>query len=132
MPSADELLEIPWKRACTSQGPDQNGPKDTTLSVYYYQPKLDHLQQNYSDQRFVYFKFIASVSPVQLTEGPFGAVAEALPVWQLLLDAQVTAAGEGGNPYIHAAAPTRRTMIETGMVGASAYEGESNGLAVGN
>ncbi len=52
----------------------------------------------------------------------------------LLLDLKVrNAAGDFGTirPYFHAAAPLSRRMVQTGVVGADAYEGEADGVAIG-
>ena len=67
---------------------------------------------------------------------PFDVFDEAVaPVWRMVLDVRITArdgpATPGLKPYFLSAAPTRRALIETGVVGDYLTEGESDEVAVG-
>ena len=143
MPSEQQLqlpVEIPWKLASTTQGLKEGGPDDTTISMFYYEPDLESLETDYPDERLIYLKFIVSVSPYQPNEASFGELTRyllegGLPVWHMLLDLKVVAKGltyiGAIRPYFHAAAPTHRSMIETGVIGADAFEGEASEMAIG-
>jgi len=143
MPNEQELqlpVEIPWKLASTTQGLKAGEPDDTTISMFYYVPDLESLETDYPDERLIYLKFIVSVSPYQPDEASFGELtryllAGGLPVWHMLLDLKVVAKGLSYigaiRPYFHAAAPTHRSMIETGVIGADAFEGEASEMAIG-
>jgi hypothetical protein len=136
-------IEIPWELLGTrlASGPPPSSDF-TSISVFSYVPKLETLEHDYPNDRLVYLKFSVSVSSLSLISlANFGGppvfdhlAAREYPVWRLLLDVAITVPGQndvGIKPYFLAAAPIRRTMLETGVVGSQVFEGESNGLAVG-
>src|SRR5262245_2516309 len=94
----DELpipLEIPWRLAATTQLLKAGDPDDSTISLFYYEPQLTSLENDYPDERIIYLKFVVSVSPVPEPNGVFSDLAhkyleDGLPVWLLLLDLKVT------------------------------------------
>jgi hypothetical protein len=132
-------LELPWKLASTTQRLKEGFPDDTTISLFFYEPKTDNLTTDYPDERLIYLKFTVSVSPCHLESGTLPEWARSLlvggsPVLHLVLDVGVTPepfTTGGFRPYFHAAAPIRRSMIETGVIGREIFEGESDGLSVG-
>ncbi len=137
-------VEIPWKLASTTQKlKSSSEPDETTLSLFYYEPKLESLAQDYPDERLIYFKFAVSISSFWPGKGLFGLFARdltkkllqgGLPVWHALLDLRVMPdpfATGGIRPYFHAAAPLGREMVETGIVGNDLFEGESEGVSIG-
>jgi hypothetical protein len=140
MADEDELalpLDIPWQ-LLSRRGPDS--PEDpTSLSTFVYVPRLPELDTTYPDDRLVYFKFTASVFPFHLDVPkvpPLNVLDEAFaPVWRMILDVEITAkrtpTTPGFKPYFLSAAPTRRAMIETGVVGDYFTEGESDEVAIG-
>lgn len=136
--------EIPWKLAATTQKLKQDGgPEETTVALFYYEPKLENLERDYPDQRLIYLKYSVSISPCRATRKDFGKLIDhlpnevkmnGLPVWHILFDLQVSPKPFKENvihPYFHAASPMRREMIETGVVGNDFFEGESNGVSIG-
>jgi hypothetical protein len=42
------------------------GAEETTISIFYYEPKGDRLAIDYPDERLIYFTFTLSVSPFSL------------------------------------------------------------------
>lgn len=132
-------LEIPWRLAATTQQLQPGFPEDTTLSLFIYEPQTASLSTDYPDERLIYLKFTASISPCHVDSASLPEWARSLlvggsPVLHVVLDVGVTPepfATGGIRPYFHAAAPIRRSMIETGIVGDVLYEGESESLAVG-
>lgn len=145
-PALEIPTEVPWQLAATTQalGPDTQGPDTTTISLFTYVPSLPALETAYPDERLVYLKFTVSVSPSFLLDifsssptpgDPLNLFsADILPIWRLLFDVRISpdpyVAGVI-KPYFLAATPIRRSMIETGVVGQQASEGESKALAVG-
>lgn len=130
-------LDIPWQ-LLSRRGPDS--PQDpTSLATFVYLPRLEELDAAYPDDRLIYFKFTASVFPFRLdvpSESPFGVFDEAFaPVWRLVFDVQIRPRGtpvpRGLKPYFLSASPTRRAMVETGVVGDHLTEGESDEVAIG-
>jgi hypothetical protein len=146
MPDDEKLpipLEIPWRLAATTQKlKSSTEPDDVTISLFHYEPQLDTLSRDYPNDRVIYLKFTVSISP-RRRNGPFGILGQyvprnimegGLPVWHVLLDLRVMPqpfATGGIRPYFHAAAPIRREMIETGIVGNDLFEGASSGVSVG-
>jgi len=140
MADEDELalpLDIPW-RLLSRRGPD-SAEDPTSLSTFVYVPLLPELDATYPDDRLVYFKFSVSVFPFHLDiprKPPFEVLDEAFaPVWRMVLDVEITANGPsptpGLKPYFLSAAPTRRAIVETGVVGDYFTEGESDEVAIG-
>lgn len=131
-------LEIPWKLASTTQPLAAGEPAQTALSLFYFEPDDAALIGAFPDERIVFVKLTASVSPASIppTLSPLAAafLGEGVPCMHLLLDLKVSApdhAPGSVRPYFHAAAPLNRRMVQTGVVGGDAYEGESEALAIG-
>jgi hypothetical protein len=128
-------VEVPWKLASTSQPLTATGPDETTISLFYFEPQEDSLSSLLPDQRLVYLKFTVSVSPATIPNAPpVAALGEGVPCLHLVMDLAVRKkSGQLGTirPYFHAAAPTHRTMVQTGMVGADAFEGEADMQSMG-
>src|SRR6266498_524163 len=130
-------LDIPWQ-LLSRRGPDS--PEDpTSLATFVYIPVLPELDVTYPDDRLVYFKFTASVFPFHLDvpkAAPFDVFDEAFaPVWRMVLDVEITPKRPpptpGLKPYFLSAAPARRAVVETGVVGDYLTEGESDEVAIG-
>jgi hypothetical protein len=139
------LSEIPWTLHATTKhlGPSGQdlGPDTTVISLFSYIPSLDAIDKNYPDDTLIYLKFTVSVSPMFFLQGPpppgdplnlFSTDTQ--PVWRMLFDVRISPEPyiPGGiTPYFLDASPIRRTVMETGVVGQQASEGESNSLAIG-
>ncbi len=132
-------LEIPWKLAATTQPLVAGEPDETALSLFFFEPAEEDLPEGVEpDERLVYLKFSASVSPVAFPPGTppgsGGALGAGVPCFHLQLDLKVRkASGELGTirPYFHAAAPLFRRTLQTGVVGVDVFEGESEGQWMG-
>ena len=141
MAEADDLLppiEIPWKLASTTQPLSAGEPAETALTLFFFEPDDATLTSKFPDDRLVFVKFTASISPATfpatLSKVAATFLGEGIPCMHVLLDLKVrNAAGEVGTirPYFHAAAPLNRRMVQTGVVGVDAYEGEADALAIG-
>jgi hypothetical protein len=141
MAETDELLppiEIPWKLAATTQPLSAAEPAESTLSLFFFEPDDATLTGGFPDDKVIFVKITASVSPAafpkELSRVAASFLGEGIPCYHLLLDLKVrNAANENGTirPYFHAAAPLTRSMVQTGVVGIEAYEGEADGLAIG-
>ena len=152
--SYDEQLplpvEIPWKRAGTSQLQKQDttgigDPYSTTITIFYYEPKTANVDSDYPDERLVYLKACVSISPARVSQFPDDILKtiklipylnDTAPVWQVKLDLKVIPIPLESplpqfGPYFHAASPLRRTMVETGIVGNDLFEGTADSLSVG-
>ncbi|HEX8150569.1 MAG TPA: hypothetical protein VF591_25520 [Pyrinomonadaceae bacterium] len=145
----DELsipTEVSWQLLATSMtSPILSDTDSSSISVFTYVPKLESLEKDYPNDRLVYLKFTASVSPISVAgigsdgtgRDPFDLLgARDYPVWRTILDVTITGPGEKREPgslkpYFLSASPVRREMVEMGVVGREVYEGESTGLAVG-
>jgi hypothetical protein len=93
----------------------------------------------------IYLRCTASISPYQLRKKFFSLTREGfevmqdwmsgdLPVWQVVLDLEVAEdplTDQNIKPYFHSAAPTRRSVIESGVLGSDTFERASNGVSVG-
>ena len=136
---ADELplpLEIPWRLASTTQPLAAGEPDQTSLSLFFHVPDNELVETASPDEQLVYLKFTASVSPASFPESRIASkfLGEGVPCFHLQLDLRVrNAAGDVGTirPYFHAAEPLHREMIQTGVVGAELFEGESDGQFMG-
>jgi len=131
-------LEIPWKLASTTQPLAAGEPAQTALSLFFFEPDDAALIGAFPDERVVFIKLTASVSPASIPAAlspiAAGFLGEGVPCLHLLLDLKVSAADHAPGsvrPYFHAAAPLNRRMVQTGVVGADAYEGEAASLAIG-
>jgi hypothetical protein len=138
---ADELpppIEIPWRLASTTQPRVAGDPDLTALSLFFYEPDDDALTSKFPDDRLVYVKATATISPARFPDDRRGIAAEYLgegvPCLHVLLDLEVRnpSGGPGDiRPYFHAAAPMHRRLVQTGIVGAEQYEGEADGQFMG-
>ncbi len=136
-------IEIPWRLAATTQPLAAGEPAQTALSLFFFEPDDATLVGAFPDDRLVFVKFTTTVGPAsfpaELSKLAAGFLGEGIPCLHLLLDLKVRrredddgAAVPGTiRPYFHAAAPLSRRMLQTGVVGAEAYEGESDGVAIG-
>jgi len=131
-------IEIPWKLAATTQPLSAGEPAQTALSLFFFEPDDATLTSRFPDDKLVFVKFTASISPAsfppELSRVAASFLGEGIPCMHVLLDLKVrNAAGDLGTirPYFHAAAPLSRRMVQTGVVGADAYEGEAEGVAIG-
>lgn len=137
MPDPDLLppIEIPWKLASTTQPFVAGAPAQTSISLFSFEPDDAELTNAFPDQRLVYLKFTASISPADIPGiPPVAALGEGVPCMHVQLDLKVrNGAGDLGTirPYFHAAAPMHRTMEQTGLVGVDAFEGESDAQSMG-
>jgi len=126
-------LEVPWKLASSTQLLQPGGPDETTISVFFHEPDDETLTSLNADEKLVYIKVTASVSPCKLeavdSELASAFLAGNLPVLHLQLDLEVApGSGETGGirPYFHAAQPLHRRFVETGVVGSNLVEGASD------
>ncbi|MDO6414606.1 hypothetical protein Q4F19_09455 [Sphingomonas sp. BIUV-7] len=131
-------VEIPWKFASTTQPLLSTGPAETALSLFTFEPDDAAITRQFPDEKLVYVKVVASVSPAAFPRGVSTIAAtylgDGIPCFHLLLDLSVERqGGDGGEaqPYFHTAAPLSRSYIQTGVLGTSVYEGESDGIAIG-
>ncbi|MPY90387.1 MAG: hypothetical protein GEU99_21005 [Luteitalea sp.] len=131
-------LEIPWKLASTTQPLTAGEPNDTSMSLFYYEPDDESLTSQFPDEKLVYLKFTVSLSPASFPEAASRVAAsflgEGVPCFHVLFDLTVRPASQeagGIRPYFHAAAPLHRRVIQTGVLGSDAFEGESNGQFFG-
>jgi hypothetical protein len=131
-------LEIPWKLASTTQQMTAAEPAETAISFFTYQPDDDGLTAKFKDQRIVFLKVTVSISPATFPPGtaPIAAstLGEGIPCFHVLLDLRVRKRGAEAptmRPYFHAAAPVRREMIQTGVIGAEVLDGESENQFIG-
>ena len=63
-------LEIPWKLASTTQPLVAGEPDETALSIFFFEPAEEDLPPGIApDERLVYLKFTASVSPAAFPPG---------------------------------------------------------------
>lgn len=131
-------IEIPWKLASTTQPLAAGAPAETSMSLFFFEPDEELLTSQFPDEKLVFLKVTASVSPAalpaELSRVAASFLGEGIPCFHLLLDLKVrNAAGDLGTirPYFHAAAPLTRRMVQTGILGVEAYEGEADGLAIG-
>ena len=144
-------VEIPWQLASTTRilVAASPLPADTTaISLFTYLPDLPNLNTDYPDERLIYLKFTVSVSPFASAQGegitPESLLGTTFPIWGLLFDVKINATPssvepatdrprptDAIRPYFLAAAPLRRTMIESGVIGDQLFEGAADQLAVG-
>lgn len=130
-------VDVPW-RLLSRRGLDS--PQDpTSIATFVYVPLLPELETTYPGERLIYLKFCVSVFPFYLDmprTAPLAVLDQAFaPVWRMILDVEITTRrGEtppGLKPYFLSAAPTRRALVETGVVGDYFTEGESDEVAIG-
>jgi hypothetical protein len=85
-------LEIPWRLASTTL-PFSNGEADqTSITLFTHIPDDDVLTAKFPDERLVYIKITASISPASfpiIPPFPSGALGEGIPVYHMLLDLKV-------------------------------------------
>ena len=131
-------VEIPWKLASTTQPLAAAGPAETALSLFYFEPDDAALTRQFADEKLVFVKVVASLSPAafprELSKVAATYLGDGIPCMHLLLDLSVEKDGGGDgsiSPYFHAAAPLSRSFVQTGVLGTSIYEGEAEGVAIG-
>jgi len=131
-------LEIPWRLASTTQPLVAGEPDQTSISLFFHEPDPKAVVGIADDERLVYLKFLVSLSPASFPREDSKIVAtflgEGVPVFHVQLDLRVrNSAGDLGTirPYFHSAAPLSREMVQTGVVGGEAYEGEFDGQSMG-
>jgi hypothetical protein len=131
-------LEIPWKLAATTQPLVAGEPDQTSISLFFHEPDDKAVSGRPADERLIYLKFLVSISPASFPRDRSNVVAtflgEGVPVFHVQLDLRVrNSNGDLGTirPYFHSALPLNRRMIETGVVGGEAYEGEFDGQSIG-
>jgi hypothetical protein len=131
-------LEIPWRLGSTTQPLVAGAPDQTSISLFFHEPKDEVLTSKVPDARLIYLKFTVSVSPASFPSDRSQVAAtflgEGIPCFHLLLDLRArNGAGDLGTirPYFHAAAPLYRRMIQTGVIGGESYEGEADGQFMG-
>jgi hypothetical protein len=131
-------VEIPWKLASTTQPLTAAGPAETAMSLFYFEPDDATLTRQFPDEKLVFVKVVASISPAafprDLSKVAATYLGEGIPCFHLLLDLSVEKEGGGDgsiHPYFHAAAPLSRSFVQTGVLGTSIYEGEAEGVAIG-
>lgn len=115
-------LEIPWRIASTTW-PFSNGEADqTSITLFTHIPDDDVLTAKFPDERLVYIKITASISPASfpiIPPLPSGALGEGIPVYHMLLDLKVRKKSrETGTirPYFHGAVPLKRRMIQSHLL----------------
>jgi hypothetical protein len=131
-------LEIPWQLASTTQHLVAGEPDETTISLFTFQPKEENLTSEFPGQQLVFLKATVSISPAAFPPGvappAAAALGEGIPCYHVLLDMKVRKkSGELGTdrPYFHAAAPMRRQMLMTGVIGTDLFEGEASSQFIG-
>ena len=132
-------IEIPWKLASTTQPLSAGEPAQTAMSLFFFEPDDTTLTSQFPDEKLVFIKITATVSPAsfpaELSRVAASFLGEGIPCMHLLLDLKVrSAAGDQQGtirPYFHAAAPLSRRMVQTGIIGVDTYEGEADGIAIG-
>ncbi len=132
-------IEIPWRLVATTQPLSVGEPAQTAMSLFFFEPQDAALVGGFPDDRLVFVKVTATVGPAsfpaELSKLAASFLGEGIPCLHLLLDLKVrSSSGDPQGtirPYFHAAAPLARRMVQTGVVGAEAYEGESDGVAIG-
>ncbi len=141
MPDDTDLqlpLEIPWKLASTTLPLSAGEPDQTSISLFFHEVDDAVLTSNFPEDKLVFLKVAVSISPASFPVGsaPLSAeyLGEGVPCYHVLLDLKVRPqSGATGTikPYFHAAAPLNRRMLQTGIVGGEAFEGEASGQSIG-
>ena len=131
-------LEIPWQLASTTLPFGPGDPDQTAISLFTHVADDKALTSQFPDDQIVYIKVTVSISPASLPPGqpPFGGahLGEGVPCFHMLLDLKVhEKSGTAGTirPYFHAAAPLKRRMLQSGVVGHEIFEGEASGQFMG-
>lgn len=138
---ADEPLPLPveiqWKLVSTTQGLANGEPAETSISLFVFEPDEDLLTSK-PDEKLVYVKVTATVSPAvfpaSVSKVAASFLGEGIPCFHVLLDLKVrNSAGDIGTirPYFQAAAPLNRRMIQTGVIGGEAFEGDAESQSFG-
>ena len=131
-------LEVPWSLASTTQPLATGEPDETALSLFLFEPDEQALTGTFPNERLLYLKFTASISPAALPpEIPAvagAALGEGIPCFHMLLDVRIRKESEQTGtirPYFHSAAPLHRRMLQTGIVGSEVFEGEADAQFMG-
>lgn len=138
---AEELpipIEIPWQLASTTQPLVAGQPSDTAISLFTFEPNVEETAKDFPGQRVIFLKVTTTVSPAPFPPGAGPIVAsmlgEGVPCYHARLDLIIRKkSGELGTsrPYFHTAAPLRREMLQTGVIGGENFEGATEHQAIG-
>lgn len=138
---ADELpipIEIPWQLASTTQPLVAGQPSDTAITLFTFEPDQEATAAEFPGQRLIFLKATLTISPAAFPPGtaPVAAsmLGEGVPCYHAQLDLIVRREGGGPGtirPYFHAAAPFRREMLQTGVIGGESFEGTADHQAMG-
>ena len=103
MAEAEEPLppiEIPWNLAATTQPLSAGEPAETALSLFFFEPDDETLTSQFPDDKLVFVKFTASISPAkfpaELSKVAATFLGEGIPCLHVLLDLKVRN-GAGGS-----------------------------------
>jgi hypothetical protein len=131
-------IEIPWQLASTTQPLVVGQPAETAISLFTFEPDAEATTKDFPDQRLIFFKVTTTISPAAFPTGtaPVAAsmLGEGVPCYHAQLDLVVRKkGGDPGaiRPYFHAAAPLRREMLATGVIGGENFEGTADHQAMG-
>ena len=138
---ADELpipIEIPWQLASTTQPLVAGQPSDTAITLFTFEPDQEAIAAEFPGQRLIFLRATITISPAAFPPGtaPVAAsmLGEGVPCYHAQLDLIVRREGGGPGtirPYFHAAAPFRREMLQTGVIGGESFEGTADHQAMG-
>lgn len=139
---AEELpipIEIPWQLASTTQPLVAGQPSDTAISLFTFEPDAEETAKDFPGQRVIFLKVTTTISPAPFPPGAGSIIAsmlgEGVPCYHARLDLIIRKkSGELGTirPYFHAAAPLRREMLQTGVIGGENFEGATEHQAIGH
>ncbi len=131
-------IEIPWQLASTTQPLVVGQPAETAITLFTFEPDAEATAKDFPDQRLIFFKVTTTIAPAAFPPGtaPVAAsmLGEGVPCYHAQVDLVVRKkGGDPGaiRPYFHAAAPLRREMLVTGVVGAENFEGTADHQAMG-
>ena len=132
-------LEIPWKLAATTLPLAVGDPAETALSLFFFEPNDEALIARFPDETLDLHQgdrvgLSGVVSTRAVGAWPRASSAKASRACTCCSICRVrNTTGDAGTtrPYFHAAAPLTRRIVQTGIVGAEAYEGEAEGMAIG-
>src|SRR5437867_504703 len=86
-------LEIPWSLASTTQPLAAGGPDETAMSLFVFEPDDQNLTSSLPNERLLYLKFTASISPAAIPRRipavAGAALGEGIPCFHVLLDLKI-------------------------------------------
>ena len=143
-------IEIPWQQIGSSEelkkgSYDFTNTQTSSVSIFSYVPKSAYIEENYPDEDLVYFKISVSLSPVvpRSTNGLDNRATLAArlmdssyPIRVAVLDLNIRPrtfpiSRVQTKPYFISAAPLRREIIESGVIGNDIFESGSSALSIG-